>query len=142
LGYIGGTSLAVLLTGVAVGVLIAHCHPLCVLQLAAEAVVLTALGALAAIALVIGCVNGVVDMNTIWKTNQNCSDSIRLIINKTFGKLSTKSGETPSSSELTSVIQDSLETLKITPDMWSQRVVLESFKRSVQRELEGLQKIG
>jgi hypothetical protein len=138
-GYLGGTTMATLLTGTAVGVLIAHCHPGCVLQLAAEAVLFVSLGALAAIAIGIGCLTGVIDMNTVWQTNQRCSDSIRLIINKKFGQFINSSGEVPSESQLTAVLKENLNQLKIAEDIWDKPIVLESFRRSVETGLNKLQ---
>jgi hypothetical protein len=130
--YIGGATMSTLLAGIAIGFLIAHCHPGCPLQLAAEAIVLVSLGALAAIALGIGCIIGVIDINTIWTINQRCSDSVKLIINKNFGQLA----------ELTLLIKDSIATLKITEDMWQKHVVLASIRRSVDTELKHLQRAG
>jgi hypothetical protein len=86
--------------------------------LAVEAVLLVFVSALAAIAIGIGCLTGLININTLWQTNQRCSDSIRLIINKNFGQPVNNSGKTPSVSELTAVIKDNLNQLKITDDMW------------------------
>jgi hypothetical protein len=136
---LGGTTVSALLAGTAIGFLIAHCHPGCVLELAAEAVFLVSFGALAAIAIGIGCLTGVISMSTVRKINEKSSDSIRLIINKIFGHLSNGSDRIPTSSELALMIENNICMLKITEDIWQNRVVLESIRRSVDTELKRLQ---
>ncbi len=137
--YLAGSAVSTLLAGTAIGFLIAHVLPICTLILPVGAVAFVSLSALATIAIAIACFTGVINVNTIRKINQKCSDTIQLIITKNLEKVPNGSVKISSLSELTLVIENNISTLKMTEDMWHQCVVLESFKRSVEIELKHLQ---
>jgi hypothetical protein len=138
---LGGAVLCSILSGAAIVVLVAHFHPGCPFQLAVEAVIIVAGGALLAIAIAVGCITGCMSLARLRVVYRTCSDSVRLILNRCFPDCFDGSSKDPSDSDLANVIQKAVDTLNITEDIWQNRPALEMLKRSAQSQRDHLRSL-
>jgi hypothetical protein len=136
-----GVIVSSILAGAAIAVLAFHSHPGCGFQLAAEAVLVVAGGALLAIAVALGCITGCISIARLRTVCQRCSDTVRLILAKCFPDCFDGSSEDPSDSKLADVIKNAIDTLNMKEDIWQNPVALEVIKESAQNQLEHLQKL-
>ncbi|CAF0981639.1 unnamed protein product [Adineta ricciae] len=137
-GLLTGAVLSSCLCGAAIVVLIAHYHPGCCFQLAAEAVLVVAGGALLAIAVAVGCITGCVTVARLRTVYSKCSDSVRLMLVSCFPCCFDGSTKDPNEAELASIIEKAINTLNIKEDTWFNRPALEMLKGSAETERDHL----
>ncbi|CAF1566131.1 unnamed protein product, partial [Didymodactylos carnosus] len=135
-GVITGTVASSILVGIAVGLIITHCHPGSFLQYGCEKIL--PIAPLLAIVLATGCAIGKITSTDV-RTVQRKLDSARSILAKHFSNYIDSPTNGSSKSEVAIFIRKSIDMLNINEDIWQSREALEMMKDSIRSELKHLQ---
>jgi hypothetical protein len=140
-GVLTGTVASSVLVGIAVGLIIIHCHPGGFLQLGFENILANAIAPLLAIVLATGCVIGKITSIDLRTAHRKGLDFARSILAKHFPNYIDSPINDSSQLEVAMVIKKSIDTLHINEAIWQNREALEMIKNSIQNQLKDLHQL-
>jgi F0F1-type ATP synthase assembly protein I len=137
--FVTGTVVSSVLTGVVIGIIIAHYRSSSPLQSEYENIPGVTIGLLLAIACATGCIIGKITSTNIRSVYQKWLDSVRYLLVKCFPSYAKNPIDISSEPEIAKVIKNSMDTLNINEELWRNHEALEIIKQSVQSQLQCLQ---